>query len=206
MSSVWYPGKEEEIELKNQELQKIAEALEQDARARDTAELIEGRPPEKGQISFINKDEEAEARKFIEEEFLCNHAPRVTGIYMAVMIYDGGNYHISREGERTDIYMPDSVRNRKRFENPVGRVVLQGLACYKGKDFQENLLMRGVRKVFGKWMSPTYKQPWCKVGEWIMYPRTEGLYVNFKGKPMQIIRDDTVVMVLQNPTDVNRDF
>ena len=210
---VWYPGKEQD-DLKKSIENKI-EALRtsiapEPEKAYENAELNIGSPPPLEQMSFINKEEEEEAREFIETEFLCGHRPRISGFYMALMVYERSEIastFVTASGEVKSLLFSNDVIKGDKWRNCVGRVVLQGNDCYIGDrfPFKENWFRTLIRPFFNAWMSPARQQPWCKVGDWVMFPRAEGTPVTFKGKPLVLIPDDRALMIVQNPTDITRD-
>ena len=206
---VWYPGKEQE-DLKKSIEKKIESIRQVEVPDYENAETNIGTPPPLEQMSFINKDEEEEAKKFIEEEFLCGHRPRISGFYMALMVYERSEVastFVTETGEVKTLLFAQEVIRGDKWRNCVGRVVLQGNDCYIGErfPFKENWLRTLIRPFFNRWMSPARQQPWCKVGDWVMFPRAEGTPVTFKGRPLVLIPDDRALMIVQNPTDITRD-
>lgn len=147
-------------------------------------------------FSFIEPHEEQEAKDFIEKH-LGFPAPRCVGWQMAVKIYireediheakdESGKPILGADGKPIKIYLPSSIRTGEKFISCVGLVVSQGPDCYKGERFKES-------------------GPWCKVGDWVMFPRHEGTQISYRGIPMFVINDDKVKMVVEDPTYVTRD-
>lgn len=232
---VWYPGKEQEdfkksieskleqisqpsiedgddgyIKLGNTWIKKTRVSTSNDKNEEGSylnPSVNVGKPPEHGQMSFINKEEEEEAKKFIEEEFLCGHRPRISGFYMALMVYERSEKILNEFGQETSLIYADETIKADKWRNCVGRVVLQGPDCYVGErfPFKENWFRTMIRPFFNRWMKPARQQPWCKVGDWVMFPRAEGTPVMFKGKPLVLIPDDRALIIVQNPTDITRD-
>jgi co-chaperonin GroES (HSP10) len=142
----------------------------------------------KGKLSFIENCEEEEAKKIIEEH-LGFPAPRVTGYHLAVKIYvreQDVHSFIDDKGEKKFIALPDSVTANDKFRNCTALVVSVGAGAYKGERFAET-------------------GPWCKVGDWVVIPRNEGTQVNYRGIPMQLIPDDRILCVIEDPSHVTRD-
>ena len=56
--------------------------------------------------------------------------------------------------------------------------------------------------------TPRFGEPWCRVGDFILFPRHEGALFGWKPKgattavPMISLADDKVQMVIESPTDV----
>lgn len=160
--------------------------------------------------SFIEPHEEQEAIKFVEEK-LGFPRPRITGYFIAVKIFLADEKIITKknsvgndiqiavpEGYRDEkekvyvnkvdgtIVLPEHVVEERKFRNCSGLVLSLGPLAYKGKKFEGS-------------------GPWCKVGDWVMFPRNEGHQINYRGIPMQIIPDDRVMMVVEDPAHVTRD-
>lgn len=160
------------------------------------------------QMSFIEPHEEADAKVLINK-LLGFEPPRVCGWQMAVKIYirpSEISEFIDENGNKKALYLPDSISAHDKFKNCVALVVSQGPECYTGPRFQEHWTLRAIRKIFGRCMKPSLKQPRCKVGDWVVFPRNGGGYqINYRGYAMQIINDDMVGMVVEDPTWVTRD-
>lgn len=146
--------------------------------------------------SFVEESEEEEAKKFIEQH-LGFPAPRPCGYHMYVKIHvreedvhqikdEKGNPILGEDGKPLYIALPDTMRANDKFRNCTALVVSQGIEAYQGERF----------KCSG---------PWCKVGDWVVIPRNEGTQVNYRGIPMQIIPDDRVLSVIEDPNYVTRD-
>jgi len=139
-------------------------------------------------FSFIDAHEEEEAKKFIEQH-LGFPAPRVCGYYMAVKLYvrpEEVSTFTDKDGKEIKIILPESARVEDKWRSCTALVLSQGPQCYKGKKFKDS-------------------GPWCKVGDWIVIPRNEGVQVNYRGIPMQYIPDDRVLGIIEDPTHVVRD-
>lgn len=145
-------------------------------------------------IGFVKEEEVEQAKKLIEEN-LGFKPPVMTGYNMAIKIYvrpedfhtikdDNGNV-IMRDGKPVYIELPESIRTDEKYLSQVGLVISQGPDCYKGKRFEES-------------------GPWCRVGDFVMFPRNAGMSVKFKGVPMILTPDDSVKMILENPEDIEK--
>lgn len=147
-------------------------------------------------LSFIEDTEVETANKFIEEH-LGFEPPRTTGWHMAVKLYvrekdvhqikdDEGNPILGSNGKPIYIELPESVRAHDKYRSCTALVVSQGPDCYKDERYKE-------------------AGPWCKVGDWVVIPRNEGTQINYRGIPMQIIPEDRVLAIIEDPTYVTRD-
>jgi hypothetical protein len=186
-------------EMLVEDISKTAKYSEFNAKSeyRETQEQIINKRVDKYRLSYIEDYEEDEARKQIEE-LLGFEAPRVCGFHMAVKIY------VRPDQIEGGIYIPDMVTANDRFRNCTALVIAKGSECYSSGRFTESLTKKILRVFFSKWMPPV-KKPWCKVGDWIVFPRNEGPQINYRGIPMQIIPDDKCYMIIQDPTHVTRD-
>lgn len=147
-------------------------------------------------LSFIEPQEEEEACKFIEEH-LGFEPPRPSGYHMAVKLYirsedvhqlkdENGNPILDADGKPKYIAIPDSVTAHDKWRSCTALVVAQGPECYQSPRFMRT-------------------GPWCKVGDWVVIPRNEGVQINYRGIPMQLIPDDRVLAVVSDPSYVTRD-
>lgn len=147
-------------------------------------------------LSFIETDEEQLAKEYIEKH-LGFPPPRTAGYHMAVKIYvreedvhqlkdDSGNPLLDSSGKPMSIYLPAAVTAGDKWRSCVALVVAQGPESYKGSRFEKS-------------------GPWCKVGDWVVIPRNEGTQISYRGIPMQIIPDDRVLAIIEDPNYVTRD-
>jgi co-chaperonin GroES (HSP10) len=138
------------------------------------------------QISYIEEHEEEEAIRFVEEKLGCER-PRVCGPWLAVMLYTRHEEtYVTKEGEKSQIVVPGSVADNDTFSSMTGLVLSIGHGAYKGEQFKE----------YG---------PTCKVGDWITFPRHEGVRAWYKGRPIYYLYDDKIMQVVKDPADVTRD-
>ncbi len=199
-------------EIPNEELTLPEELINKPLKEDDIKEVKHEhiKKPSKGRfkLSFIEEYEEEEAKVQVEKH-LGFEPPRMSGIHMAVKVYVRGEevqYYVDpRTGIETAIAIPDEVRAEDKYRSCVALVVSQGPDCYKGKMFEESNFMKTIRLFFGKWMKPSKKVPWCKVGDWVMIPRNEGTQINYRDVPMQMIRDVCIYGTVEDPEFVRRD-
>ena len=154
-------------------------------------------------LSFIEPHEEEAAKEYIKEHLVSASGlddfepPRPAGYHMAVKLYirsedvhglkdDAGNAIIGADGKPMFIALPASVTTNDKWRTCVALVVAQGPEAYQGDRFKRS-------------------GPWCKVGDWVVLPRNEGTQINYRGIPMQIIPDDRVLAIVEDPTYVTRD-
>lgn len=82
------------------------------------------------------------------------------------------------------ILLPDSVKDDVKSLTNVARVLAVGDEAYKGDRY-------------------TSGEPWCKPGDYIVFQKFRGVKILYKNVPLTLIADDEVLMVIDNPTEVN---
>lgn len=139
-------------------------------------------------LSFIEDWEEKEAKRIIENQ-LGFEVPHVPGYHVAVKIYvreEEISTFIDEFGNKKSFVLPASVTVNDKFRSYVGLVIARGNQTYKGWRFKGS-------------------GPWCRVGDWIVFPRNEGIQYNYRGIPIAEFPDDKVYGIIQDPTYVTRD-
>ena len=162
----------------------------------------------KNLFGFVREDEIEEAKETIYQS-LGFEPPRMSGHYMCVKVYLRPNQlkaFTDNNGVTKHIYLPDAVTANDKFKSCTGLVLSQGPECYTGTRYEENWFIRClIRPIFGRWMKPSKKGPWCRVGDWIAFPRNEGTQVIYRGVPVQMIPEWAVLTPVECPTHVTRD-
>src|SRR6266850_3209997 len=139
--------------------------------------------------SFIEPYEEQLAKELIAKE-LGFEPPKPAGYHMLIKLYirpEELKTIIRDDGTEAKIYLGDAQRMEDQYRTCVALVVAQGPECY-----QES----GTKKF--------PHGPWCKVGDWIVFPRHEGTRFVYKGVPMFFIPDDRIFGTVFDPQDVVR--
>ena len=139
-------------------------------------------------VSFIESDEEQMAKDLISQS-LGFEPPRPAGYHMLIKLYirpEKLKSLIGPDGKELTLYTPDTVRAEDQFRTCVALVMSHGPDCYK--DPQKFPL-----------------GPWCKVGDWVVFPRHEGTRFVYKGVPMFFIPDDRIFGTVLDPQDVTRE-
>lgn len=152
-------------------------------------------------LGWVQKDEVTIAKKRIRE-ILGFDPPPMAGYYMAVVIHEEKTARIN--GRKTNIILGDSTIGEEKYRNCVGLVVAQGNESYLGDRFSEHWFKRLLRVPFNKWMKPNMKKPWCRVGDWVVFPRHEGQLVNYRGVPLMMLPDVRIYTPIENPEYVTR--
>jgi co-chaperonin GroES (HSP10) len=81
------------------------------------------------------------------------------------------------------IILPEQVRDDLHYLHTVGRVVKLGNEAYDNK-----------------------QEPWCKVGDFVVYQRFAGSKLLYRGIKFLVINDDEVVMTVVDPEDIDPHF
>jgi co-chaperonin GroES (HSP10) len=98
-----------------------------------------------------------------------------------IMIQDHQPAKVTEGG----IHLTDESKDHARYLNYVGKVVEMGPACYQHPKF-----LKG--------------EPWCKVGDWIVFGRYAGQNIQFKGSETvyRFVNDDEVLAVISDPNQI----
>lgn len=138
---------------------------------------------------YVEAWEEQTAIKLIEEH-LGFPRPRVYGYNIIVKIYvrpsEIAEFTDPNTGEKKYIYAPETATARDKFVNCTGLVLAIGPWAFQDKH------------KYGP-------EPWCRVGEWVVFPRNHGTQVNYRGVPIQYIPDDSLLGPVEDPEHVTRD-
>lgn len=141
----------------------------------------------KSATSYIEEHEEEAAVELIkvQMEAMTKRAelPRPCGPKIAVKIYIR-----PKEIGNTGLVRTDASLEGDKWTNTVGLVVGMGAGCYKGKNPD------------GSEKFP--EGPWCKIGDWVIFPRYESQVFSWRGVAMMTIYDDAVQMVVDEPAEV----
>ncbi len=83
------------------------------------------------------------------------------------------------------VYMPDAVHEDQQYHNCVGIV---------------------VKKSKGAYNDPRYDRTgeWCKVGDWVVFPRHAGYKVTYKGMPVFVLKEDAIDVIIEDPSSIRR--
>lgn len=148
-------------------------------------------------LSFVEDSEQLQAQSLIDNQFreltksrenpngitLREHF-RLTRYFCAVKIYvrpEELKEITNDSGEKVKIYLPDSVRSEDRYQSCTGVVVGLGPQAFKDKDGNP----RGSQ---------------YRLCDWILFPRTDIIRVDFCGVPLGIMTDDRAIAVVTDPT------
>lgn len=140
--------------------------------------------------SFIEPHEIQEAKDLVKNS-LGFEPPRMCGYYMALKIcVDDSDFMKDEKGELIvndqgiPLVKPTSHVDKK-YESFVGLVVAQGPDCYKHEKFE-------------------HSGPWCRVGDFVMFPKQTGNLFTYRGYAFAVIPDERVYLVVEEPSYVTK--
>lgn len=144
----------------------------------------------------IEPNDEAEAQRIVRDAFRAASGGRdytaiTTGYNITVKLYVRPEElkKVKRDdGTEVTLYLPDTVRADDAYNTAVGLVIDVGDDAYEGET------------ITGK---KRFRKPWCHVGSWVLFKRTDPVRVNYKGVALSIMTDDNVVMVIDDPKDIS---
>lgn len=144
--------------------------------------------------SYIEDHETLQAQSMIDELFrdltktdktpegltFRDHC-RLTRYFAAVKIYvRPEEIKVGPDGAHS-IILPDSVRSEDRYQSCAGLVIALGPQAFQDKDGNP----RGTQ---------------YRVGDWLLFPRTDIVRVDFCGIPIGVMTDDRAIAVVSDPT------
>lgn len=137
-------------------------------------------------LSKIEPHEETEARALVDAQFIdltgkpLDLSP--AGYYIAVKIWVPEDHIVTESGAK--LFMPETFRDERKYTSGVALVCAVGPDAYKGDKFAQT-------------------GPWCKVGDWVMFPRYEAIALAYRGVGMALLPDDRILAVISDPSDVD---
>lgn len=136
-------------------------------------------------VSLIEPHEEAEAKALIDAQFTeLTGKPmdmRPAGFYVALKVWVSPESKDLGDGKK--LFFADSTRDEQKYTSAVGLVCAVGPDAYKGDRFERS-------------------GPWCKVGDWVIFPRYEGNAMAYRGVGMILIPDDRIIAVIDDPAEI----
>jgi len=106
--------------------------------------------------------------------------PKPTGWRMLVLPF--------RMKEKTDggLLLGTETIDRQQVASQCGNVLAMGPDCYQDKN--------------------RFEEPWCKVGDWVIFARYAGSRIEIEGGEVRLLNDDEVLATVQDPTDILHKF
>lgn len=114
-----------------------------------------------------------------EEEIKKFDGYTVPGWRIAVRLY------IETAVTKGGILLPQTMHEDQQYKACVGLVVKQAKAAYLDPRYE----------LTGKW---------CEIGDWVVFPRHAGTQVNYRALPLMLLQEDSVIGVVDNPSDISR--
>ena len=115
------------------------------------------------------------------KEVLGENHPIPFGWLILLQPYNFGDNFIDKTGQTTMFERPDAAKDRDKYQLGLGRVLMLGDACYKAPQFQHCL-----------------KLP--QVGEYVSFPKYEGINKMFGGKEIIYVKDYQVMDFNPDPS------
>ncbi len=150
-------------------------------------------------LSFVEDHEQIQAQSIIDEQFrdltkgfLPDEFPggvtfreqnNLTRYFCAVKIFirpEEMKEITDAEGKKVTLYLPDTIRAEDKYQSCVGLVVALGPQAFQDKD--------------GNPRGSSYR-----VGDWICFPRTDIIRMDFCGIALGVMTDDRAVIVTKDP-------
>jgi co-chaperonin GroES (HSP10) len=128
-------------------------------------------------IDLATFDSAAEIQKFKDWGI------EVQGTQLLIRLYIPPETHVNRNGEKTGLILPQSAREEFDHSARVGLVVAMG------KDAYNERFKTG---------------PYCKIGDWVFFPKHEGIKEQINGICCYLLEDRSVGMTLKNPLVVKQ--
>ena len=85
------------------------------------------------------------------------------------------------EKTKGGIYLTDSNKDSQTYLNSVGQIIAMGDECYSDR-----------------------KNPWCIVGDWVIFGRYAGARVSVQNVKMVLLNDDEIIATLESPDIVTQ--
>jgi co-chaperonin GroES (HSP10) len=148
-------------------------------------------PTRESTHSYIEPHEEQKAKDLITES-LGFEPPRTCGYQITLKLHltddDNKCVFYDKSGKKivSSILKTDTAKSMERYQTCVGLVVAMGPDCYQGDRFK-------------------HTGPWCKIGDFVVYPRHEGTQLLYRGTFMHVVNDDKIFWVISDPTYVTKE-
>jgi co-chaperonin GroES (HSP10) len=145
-------------------------------------------------LSYVDDQTLEECEQMIEQT-LGFPPMRVTGYNLCLMLYTPPEEIMVKDKEGREIIDPMGISKKiiiphehienSKYSTCVALVCGMGPFAYKAKKYEE-------------------QGAWCRVGDWVVIPRHEGVQIMYRDVPMMIIPDDCILGVVDDPTYVKR--
>ena len=106
--------------------------------------------------------------------------PKPTGWRMLVL-----PFRMDEKSKGGVLFAHETI-DKQQVASQCGNVLAMGPDCYKDKD--------------------RFQEPWCKVGDWVIFARYAGSRIEIDGGEVRLLNDDEVLATVQDPTDILHKF
>ena len=96
------------------------------------------------------------------------------------------------------LYLPDEFTSDINYLTNVGQIKAMGPLCYRDPNVKP---ADGAYYPHGR-----YTKAWAKVGDYVVWGKNQGTKMKIKGVSFVILQDELVLMILDNPSDINPMF
>ena len=141
------------------------------------------RVSKKQSLGYVTAEEEDTVKKMIFDS-LGFEPPIMTGWHLLIKLWvndDELQEFEQEDGSKVKLYIPEEVRNGEKFQSVTGLVIAMGDECYTDK-----------------------KKKWCRIGDFVGFPRHAGTQVYFEGVPCMVLDDDKMFCIVKDPRSLTR--
>lgn len=151
-----------------------------------------GEDTTQSRLGYITEDDDSEVQALIDQQFveLCGKkfTGRPCGYMTVIKIYvrpEELKTIKDADGKEVTLYLPDMALSEDRFQSCVGLVIAVGPGAFKNPD--------GSSRYHGP-------RPFS-VGDWVQFPRSDIVRVDYRGVALGVMKDDRGLMVIDDPAD-----
>jgi len=102
--------------------------------------------------------------------------PQPTGWRMLVL-----PFRMDQKSKGGVLFAHETI-DKQQVASQCGNVLAMGPDCYKDKD--------------------RFQEPWCKVGDWVVFARYAGSRIEIEGGEVRLLNDDEILATIENPEDI----
>lgn len=117
-----------------------------------------------------------------------NPLPVITGYNLLIR-------PVSIQEKVGSLFLPVSFTEDIKYLTNIGQVKAMGPLCYKDPNVKPS--------DGGYFPHGRYGKPWCKVGDYVVWGKHQGVKIMIKGVAFVLLQDELVLMTLENPSDIN---
>ncbi len=87
--------------------------------------------------------------------------------------------------KQNGLYTPATAHDEQQYKNCVGLVIDMSPGAYKDERYKET-------------------GPWCKIGDWVIFPRHGGSKIYCDGLPCFFLKEDAIDGITDDPRRINK--